>query len=112
MMRNKKHEVKQDANQSSHFLAAFLFFGGLLLGSVVGAGAMLLIAPQSGKKTRKQIQRKGRKMSKKTAKAINHKTEQVHDKAQQVTTSIQDVVDDQTERWEPVVEAGITAVKG
>ena len=83
-----------------------------MLGSVTGAGVMLLIAPQSGKKTRKKIQRKGRKMSKKTVKAINHKTEQVHDKAQQVTISIQDVVDDQTERWEPVVEAGVTAVQG
>jgi len=111
MMNDKKHEVKQDNNQLSGFLAGFLFLGGLLLGSVAGVGAMLLMVPQSGKKTRKQIQRKGRKVRKQTAKMVKHKAEQVHDKAHQVTTSIQDVVDDQTERWEPVIEAGKTAVQ-
>lgn len=110
MTNNKKHEVKQDNNQFNGFLAGFLFLGGLLLGSVAGAGAMLLMAPQSGKKTRKQIRRKGRKMRKQTAKTVKHKAEQVQDKADQVTTSIQDVVDDQTERWEPVIDAGKTAV--
>ena len=32
---------------------------GLLIGSLAGAGAMLLLAPQSGAKTRTQIQEKG-----------------------------------------------------
>lgn len=32
---------------------------GLLVGSLAGAGAMLLLAPQSGEKTRAQIQEKG-----------------------------------------------------
>ena len=53
MMNKKKHEVKQNNNQLSSFLAGFLFLGGLLVGSVAGAGMMLLLAPQSGKKTRK-----------------------------------------------------------
>ncbi len=112
MMNDKKHEVKQDNNQLSGFLAGFLFLGGLLLGSVAGAGTMLLMAPQSGKKTRKQIQRKGQKMRKQTAKTVKHKVKQVNDKANQVTTGIQDVVDDQKERWEPVIGAGRTAVQG
>ena len=110
MMNDKKHEVKQGNNQLSGFLAGFLFLGGLLLGSVAGAGAMLLLAPQSGKKTRKQLRRKGRKMRKQTAKTVKHTAEQVQDKADHVTTSIQDVIDDQTERWEPVIDAGKTAV--
>lgn len=120
-MNNKMHENKQDATQISGFLAGFLFLSGLLLGSVAGAGVMLLIAPQSGKKTRKQLQRKGQKVRKQTAKTIKHKVEQVQDKASQVSTSIheqvediqeraQDAIDDQKERWEPVVEAGKTAV--
>lgn len=122
MVNNKKHEVKQDANQLSGLLAGFWFLGGLLLGSVAGAGAMLLMAPQSGKKTRKQIQRKGRKMRKQTTRKIEHEAEQVRDKAHQVTTSIQkqaedlqqggrDMVDEQKARWEPVIEAGKTAVQ-
>ena len=67
MMSDKKHEVKQDDNQLGGLLAGSLFLGGLLLGSVAGAGAMLLMAPQSGKKTRRQIQRKGRKMRKRNS---------------------------------------------
>jgi len=120
-MNSKKHEDKQDTNQISGFLAGFLFLGGLLLGSVVGAGAMLLMAPQSGKKTRKQLQRRGQKVRKQTAKTLKHKVEQVQDKASQVSTSIheqvedlqeraQGVIDDQKERWEPMIEAGKTAV--
>ena len=122
-MNNKKHKNKQDVTQISGFLAGFLFLGGLLLGSVAGAGVMLLMAPQSGKKTRKQLLRKGQKVRKQTAKTVKHKVEQVQDKANQVSTSIheqvedlqeraQDVIDDQKVRWEPVVKAGKTAVQG
>ena len=35
------------------------FFAGLLLGGLLGAGSMLLLAPQSGKDTRDQIQDEG-----------------------------------------------------
>lgn len=116
MMSDKKHEVKQDNNQLNGFLAGFLFLGGLLLGSVAGAGAMLLMAPQSGKKTRKQIQRKGRKMHKQTAKTIEHGVNQVTTSIQKQVEDLQqrgqDVVDEQIERWEPVIEAGKTAVQG
>lgn len=38
------------------------FLTGILLGSMAGYGAMLLIAPQSGKMTRSQILRKGGEM--------------------------------------------------
>lgn len=34
------------------------FFAGILLGSLAGAATMLLFAPQSGRKTRNQIQQK------------------------------------------------------
>lgn len=35
------------------------FIGGFLLGSIVGAGAALLLAPASGEKTREQIRSEG-----------------------------------------------------
>ncbi|MFZ1397804.1 MAG: YtxH domain-containing protein [Candidatus Promineifilaceae bacterium] len=100
-MKTSQRESGQE--QISGFLAGFLFLGGLLLGSVAGAGAMLLMAPQSGKKTRKQILRRGQKVRKQTAKTVKHTVEQVQEHAQ-------DVLDDQKERWEPVIEAGKTAV--
>jgi gas vesicle protein len=121
-MSGKKHRKKQDNNQLSGFLAGFLFLGGLLLGSVAGAGAMLFMAPQSGKKTRKQLKHRGRKVRKQITKMVKHKVEEVHDQVNHATSSIhvqvedlqqsgQDMVDAQKDRWEPVIKAGKTAVQ-
>lgn len=115
-MNNDDYEDTYDAN-----LNGFVFLGGLLLGGLAGAGVMLLLAPQSGKKTRREIRRKGRDLRVHTADAIEDGVEQVRDKAHQVTASIhdqaeelqqrgQDVIDQQKERWVTVVEAGKTAV--
>ncbi|MBE2224568.1 MAG: YtxH domain-containing protein [Anaerolineae bacterium] len=122
-MNTNNHEEIEDVYHLDVFLAGFLFLGGLLLGSLTGAGAMLLLAPQSGKKTRRQMRRKGQKVRKQTAVTLHSGVNQIKDKTHQVTTRIQDqaeelqqhgqdVVEDQKERWGPVVEAGITAVQG
>lgn len=122
-MNTKNDEQKDDVFHLNVFLAGFLFLGALLFGSLIGAGTMLLLAPQSGKKTRRQIQRKGRKVRKETAVTLHDGVNQIKDKTHQVTTRIQDqaeelqqhgqdVVEDQKERWGPVVEAGKTAVNG
>ncbi len=122
-MNNGSNEEKYEVNYSGAFLAGFLFVAGLLLGGLIGSAVMLLLAPQSGKKTRKQIRQKSRDLRKQTSDTLEDGVDQVREKAQQVTTSIQDqveelqqhgqgVVVDQKERWEPVVETGITAVQG
>ena len=96
------------------------FLAGVLLGGLAGAGVMLLLAPRSGKKTRANIEKKGRKLSKKTAKSIEGGVGQVRAKAHEITTNLQDqveelqqhgqdVVDAQKERWSPGVKAGNTA---
>jgi gas vesicle protein len=113
---NQHHKDKSESNNPGGFLA------GLLLGSLAGAGVMLLLAPQSGEKTRTKIQQQGQKMREQTAESIEDGVKQVREKAHQVTSSIQDqaeelqqrgqnVVDQQKERWNPVIEAGITAVE-
>ena len=121
-MKNKKgHKKNKDDNNLSGFLAGLTLFAGLLLGSLIGAGVMLLLAPQSGKKTRKQLRRRGRDLRKHTADAVDDTVAEVRAKAHQVTTSIheqtdtlqqrgQDVVDEGKKRWGAVVEAGKTAV--
>ena len=122
-MNDSSNEEKYEVNYSGAFLAGFLFVAGLLLGGLIGAAVMLLLAPQSGKKTRKQIRRKSRDLRNQTSDTIEDGVDRVREKAQQVTTSIheqaedlqqhgQDVVEGQRERWEPVVEAGKTAVQG
>jgi gas vesicle protein len=117
---NRKKEIEhEETNNPGVFLAGLLIGG--LIGGLAGAGAMLLLAPQSGKKTRTKIKRKGRKLGKQTTKTIDAGVDQVRAKAHDVTSSIQeqvedlqqrgqDVVDGQKERWAPVVKAGKKAV--
>jgi gas vesicle protein len=46
-----------------------LFATGTLLGAVVGAGAALLLAPQAGEETRRDLARQGRRLRARTADA-------------------------------------------
>jgi len=55
----------------------------LLLGSLIGAGVMLLLAPQSGKKTRRQLRRRGRDLREQTTGAVDDTVAQVRAKAHQ-----------------------------
>lgn len=122
-MKNSTHKNKRDTKNLNAFLAGLLFLAGTLLGGLVGAGVMLLTAPQSGKKTRKQLWRKGRNLRQQTAETIEGGVNQVREKAHEVTSSLhkqaealqqrgQDVLDQQRERWSPVVDATQTAVQG
>lgn len=122
-MKNSTHKNKRDTKNLNAFLAGLLFLAGTLLGGLVGAGVMLLMAPQSGKKTRKQLWRKGRNLRQQTAETIEGSVNQVREKAHEVTSSLhkqaealqqrgQDVLDQQRERWSPVVDATQTAVQG
>jgi gas vesicle protein len=111
-----KNSNENEVNNFNGFLAGLMFIAGLLFGGLVGAGTMFLLAPQSGKKTRLQIRRKGRNLRLQTADAIDDGVAQVRGKAHDISTSIhdqaedlqqrgQDVVDHQKERWTPLVNA-------
>jgi gas vesicle protein len=91
-MNNNGQEHETGANHAWSFVA------GLLMGGLVGAGVMLMLAPQSGKKTRAQIQRKI--------------TADVHEQAGALQQRGQDMFDEQRKRLSTVVEAGKTAVQG
>lgn len=98
------------------------FFGGLLIGGVAGAGAMVLLAPQSGKKTRRQMQRKASEVREQTTGTIEDGIAQARTKAHDVSTSIREqtaalqqrgheVADEGMERVDTVVDAGKEAAK-
>lgn len=122
-MKNNNRKSKHEVNTLNRFLAGLLFVAGTLVGGLIGAGAMLLMAPQSGKKTRKQLWQRGQDMREQTSDTIEDGMKQVRTKAHKVSTKIhkqaeelqqrgQDVLDHQKERWAAVVEAGKTAVNG
>ena len=52
-------------------------FGGMLIGALVGAGAMLLLAPRSGKETRTQIEKKARELRGRTTEIVEDTIAQV-----------------------------------
>jgi gas vesicle protein len=116
-MDNHSQEHENDAHNTWSFLA------GLLIGSLAGAGTMLLLVPQSGKKTRTQIQRKSIELRNQAAETVEDAVTQSRVKARQITADVheqaealqqrgQNMLDEQKERLSTVVEAGKTAVQG
>jgi gas vesicle protein len=65
-----------------------VFSAGLLIGGLAGAGGMLLFAPQSGEKTRNQIQQKNTEFRNQTSEAVGGALNQARDKANQVTNDV------------------------
>ena len=89
---------EENGNGLTSFLAGLMFFAGLLVGGLAGTGTTLLLAPQSGKKTRRQIQRKGRDLRVQTADMIEDRAMQVRDKASQVGSAIREQAQD-VQQW-------------
>jgi gas vesicle protein len=110
-------EHSDNGNGAGEFLA------GLLLGGLVGMGAMLLVAPHSGKETRAVIRQEGVELRDRTAKNVEGAVAQVRGKARQITASArkkakelqrdgQDMLDEQRERASTVVKAAKEAIQG
>jgi gas vesicle protein len=116
-MENYDDEYEHNVQMALGFLA------GVLIGGLAGAGAMLLLAPQSGKRTRAQIRHKGLELRDQATDTIEDATAQaratghhisagVQKQAEKIQQRGQDMLDDQKERWSPVVEAGQKAIHG
>ena len=106
------------------------FLAGLVIGGLAGAVTMLLMAPQSGQRTRAQIQRKGMALREQASDTLEETMDQARDTGRQISATVQkqadklqrqagkiqqrgqDMLDEQKERWSPVVEAGQKAAKG
>jgi len=110
-------EHRNGVNQLGGFLT------GVLFGGLAGAGAMLLLAPQSGKRTRTQIQRRGIELRDQATEAMDDAMTQTRDTARQIRTGTRAKVkhfqhrahvllEEQKARVSGVVEAGKHAVLG
>lgn len=80
------------------------FFTGLLLGGLTGAGVMLLLAPQSGRKTRAQLQKQGNLLRKQTMKTVEEGVSQVQTKAHDLSTTLQKQAEELQERGQTVLD--------
>jgi len=111
----------QTQERGCHVSNALGFLAGLLMGGVVGAGAMLLLAPNSGKETRDAIRQEGVELRDRTAKTVEGAMEQargtagrikadVHKQAKELQQRGQDMLDEQKEVVSTAVEAEKTAL--
>jgi gas vesicle protein len=99
------------------------FLAGVVIGGVAGAVTMLLVAPQSGRRTRAQIQRKSLALREQANDTLEETLEQarssgrrlsagVHKQAEELQERGQALFDEQKERVVNLVEAGKKAAKG
>jgi gas vesicle protein len=125
MSENKMPQSEQEAELEHESAASHPggFLAGLLVGGLAGAGAMLLLAPHSGKRTRANIQQKSTELRDQATETVEDAVAQARTKARRIRTSVhkgadhlqqrgQDVLDEQMQRVSAVVEAGKSAVQG
>ena len=94
----------------------------LLIGGLVGAGTMLFLAPQSGRKLRANIQKKSYELREQTADTVKDAVAQVKSKGYQIKDDVRekaedlqhqgvDVLAEQLDRIAAAAEAGKKALK-
>jgi gas vesicle protein len=116
---NMVQEIQETERQSSGFVG---ILGGLIIGSVAGAVAMLLLAPQSGKKTRMLIQDKGIELRDRATGMVDEAFEQVRSntskiaasgitKADELKEQGQDLLAEQMDRVSAAARAGKKAIQ-
>jgi gas vesicle protein len=116
-MDNRSNGHGYEGNHSWGFVA------GLLIGSLAGVGAMLLLAPQSGKKTRAQIQLRSVALRDQTVETVEDAVAQARTTARQVTDGVhkqaeelqqrgQELLGEHSEPLPTVVKATKKAVQG
>jgi gas vesicle protein len=114
---HQAHGHKNNLNQLGGFAA------GILLGGLAGAGTMLLLAPQSGKRTRAQIQQRGTELKDQATDAVDEAVLQTRHQVRRIRAGTRRnmgrlqhrarlVLEEQTARVADVVEAGKHAVLG
>jgi gas vesicle protein len=115
-MENNIEEHAYDINNTKNVLI------GLLIGGLAGAIAMLLFAPQSGKRTRAQIEHKSIQLRNRTTKNVKKAVAQVRSKTNSITAEVrevagelkhlgQDKLVEQLDRVSAALDAGKTAVE-
>ncbi|MHB0857547.1 MAG: YtxH domain-containing protein [Anaerolineae bacterium] len=109
-MENHTQESNYRVSQAGGFLA------GLLAGGMIGAGAMLLLAPQSGAKTRAKFQHEGLGLRDQVTDTVEDAMAHTRGRARRIMANVhkqskqlqqrgQDMLDEQKEVVAQVVEA-------
>jgi len=115
--KNQQLEHKENSSQAKSVLT------GLVIGGLVGAGTILLFAPQPGEQTRAELKDGMLDLRNKTAETVKDTLTQVKSKANQIKADVQikaqdiqhqgqDLLVRQLDRVSHVAEAGKKAIQG
>jgi len=89
---------------------------GMLIGALAGAATMLLLAPQSGKDTRMQIQKKGIELRDRTTEMVEDTVTQVRSNANKITMGLknygQELAVEQLDHVSEAAQAGKKVIQG
>ena len=119
-MQTKNPEIEYvEEQQPSH---AKSLLTGLVVGGLVGAGTMLLLAPQPGARTRAEVRDGAIHLRDHTTELVKEKVSQVKSKANQIKTDVQvkaedlqnqgkDLLAKQLDRVSQAAEAGKKAIQ-
>lgn len=108
-MIHENQEYRYTANNTAGVLI------GMLIGGLAGAAAALLMAPQSGKDTRRQIQEKSIEVRDRTTELVEDTVAQVRTKANNLTVGLKDrsqeIAVKQLENISKTAQAGKQAIQ-
>jgi gas vesicle protein len=116
---NTKNQELEYTEQPSH---AKSLLTGLVVGGLVGAGTMLLLAPQAGARTRAEVREGAINLRDQTSETVKDKVTQVKSKANQIKADVQikaedlqhqgqDILVKQLDRVSQAAEAGKKAIQ-
>ena len=110
-----EHMEYQNEHSRHNPTNAWSFLGGLMLGGAAGTIGMILFAPQSGARTRLQLQQKGIEIRSMATEAVENAVSETRDTAHRINQKVQhqaeklqvrgqEVLDEQKARLAALVE--------
>lgn len=123
MTENKVDQSAPELEQAPRAVHLGGFLTGLVVGGLAGAGAMFLLAPQSGKRTMEDIKEKSIELRDHATETVDDAVAKARSKSHHFTNSVrrqanhmqqrgQEILDEQKKHVSDVVDAGKTAVQG
>ena len=97
-MHNPRREHESEVGMAGAFLA------GLVVGGLAGAGTALLLAPESGKRTRAEIQQKGMELRDQTVETVEDTMAEARVKARQITAPARKQAKELQQRGQEIFE--------